>query len=250
MFKVDDCESEIRKIEASASHGWCRWDKETKVWAITRRGLCREWRVSVRKSSTQRGGGTERGDYILFRSEVRLLCILWEVNTLDLGFDFSSFWSHRRGYEQIARHTHIAGEAEARAAEAGAEEARAAEAEAEEARAAETEAREAEEAEARAAEAEAGEAEAGEAEAGKAEAGKAEARAGEAGSEEAGARAAEAEPGEAEAGEAEAGKTEAGKAEAEKAGARAGEAEAEKTRARAGEAGAEAEAGKTKTEDT
>ncbi len=166
MFKVNNCKSVIWKIEVSASREWCRWDKEMKMWAITRRELCREWRVSVRKSSTQREEETRREDYILFRLKVHLLCTLWEIVILDLEFDFSSFWLHRREYEQIARRTHITEKAKARAAETEAEEteARAAETEAEEteARAAETEARETE---ARAAEVEAEETEARETEA-------------------------------------------------------------------------------------
>lgn len=234
MFKVNDCKSAIRKIEVSASHKWCRWDKEMKMWAITRRKLCREWRVSVRKSSTQREEETRRENYILFRSKVRLLCILWKIIILDLEFDFSSFWSHRREYEQIARCTHIAEKTKARAAETEAEET---EAEETEARAAETEARETE---ARAAEIEVEETEAREIEAKETEAEETEARA-----EETEVRTAKIEAEEIEAEE-----IEAEKIEAEKIEARAEETEAEKTRAKAEEIEAEAEAEKTKTEDT
>ena len=229
MFKVNDCKSAIRKIEVSASHEWCWWDKETKMWAITCRELCREWRVSVRKSSTQREEETRRENYILFRSKVHLLCILWEIIILDLEFDLSSFWLHRREYKQIARCTHIAEKTKAREAETEAEET---EAEETEARAAETEA---EEAEARVVETEAREA---------------EARAAEIEAEETEARETEAKAAEIEAEETEAEETEARETKAEETEARAEETEARAAETEAEETKAEAEAEKTKTEDT
>ncbi len=246
MFKVNDCKSAIRKIEVSASHEWCWWDKETKMWAITRRELCREWRVSVRKSSTQREEETRRENYILFRSKVHLLCILWEIIILDLEFDLSSFWLHRREYKQIARCTHIAEKTKAREAETEAEET---EAEETEARAAETEAEEteAEETEARAAETEAEEAEARVVET---EAREAEARAAEIEAEETEARETEAKAAEIEAEETEAEETEARETKAEETEARAEETEARAAETEAEETKAEAEAEKTKTEDT
>ncbi len=251
MFKVNDCKSAIRKIEVSASHEWCRWDKETKMWAITRRELCREWRVSVRKSSTQREEETRRENYILFRLKVRLLCILWEIVILDLEFNLSSFWLHRREYKQIARCTHIAEKTKAREAETEAEET---EAEETEARAAETEVEEteAEETKARAAETEAEETEAEEAEARAAEteAREAEARAAEIEAEETEARETEARAAKIEAEETEAEEAEARETEAEETEARAEETEARAAEAEAEETEAEAEAEKTKTEDT
>ncbi len=208
MFKVDDCESAIRKIEVSASHEWCRWDKETKMWAITCRELCREWWVSICKSFTQWEEETRWENYILFHLKVRLLCILWKIIILDLEFDFSSFWLHRREYEQIARCTHITEKTKARAVKTEAEETEAEESEAEKTKVEETEARaakiEAKETEARAAESEAEESEA---KAAKTEARETEARAAEIEAEETKAREAEAEETEARA-EAEKTKTE------------------------------------------